>query len=128
MPWILRRSISCSSIAGWSSAESAKLLTIVALLGTAVLSPFSASAQTSEPSRSERVVTAQGQPVAPWVEKRYCATEASVCEPMIVNPETGEIAKLGSRLGSRFELTGNGQELRRAETAMDKAIRLKAGQ
>jgi hypothetical protein len=44
-----------------------------------------------------------------------------------MNPETGEVARMGDAVGTDFELTGNGQELRRAETAMDKAIRMRAG-
>jgi hypothetical protein len=85
-----------------------------------------ASAQTVSAYQGERVATADGRAVSPWVEKQYCPDAGSTCQRMVVDPETGEIARLGNRVNSRFELTGNGQELRRAETAMDKAIRLKA--
>jgi hypothetical protein len=45
---------------------------------------------------------------------------------MLVHPQTGEIAILGDRLQSRFEGTGKGEEVQRAEAALDRAIRLKA--
>jgi hypothetical protein len=44
----------------------------------------------------------------------------------LMNPGTDEVARMGGVLGTDFELTGNGLEIRRAETALDRAIRLKA--
>lgn len=35
---------------------------------------------------------------------------------------------MGSALGTDFERTGNGEEIRRAETSMEKALRLRAKQ
>lgn len=85
-----------------------------------------ALAQGARDYRGEVVMTAEGAPVLPWVSKEVCSTSRGVCRNMIVNSQTGEIAILGSRLQSRFEATGNGKEVQRAESVLDKAIRLKA--
>jgi hypothetical protein len=45
---------------------------------------------------------------------------------VIVDPATREIAKLDNRWTSKFEATGNGLEVRRAESARDKAAKLKS--
>jgi len=74
------------------------------------------------------VVAADGQLVSPWIAKDACVTGTTTCKAMIVNPVTSEIAKLGDRLSSRFEMTGNGLEIRRAESALAQATRLQADQ
>lgn len=74
----------------------------------------------------EIVVTAEGKLTAPWVEKQACVKSTATCKTMIVNSVTNEIARMGDRLSSRFELTGRGSEVRRAASAMDKALKLQA--
>lgn len=83
-----------------------------------------AAAQTSDAFRGELVAAADGKLTDPWVEKKYCPQAASGCVMIIVNPATNEIAKLGEQVNSHFELTGNNQEIRRAEGAAAKATRL----
>jgi hypothetical protein len=75
--------------------------------------------------QGEIVVAANGELAKPWVESRACAKSTDTCKTMIVNPSTNEIAKLGDQLNSRFEATGNGLEIRRAEKTSDKAMRLR---
>jgi predicted transglutaminase-like cysteine proteinase len=83
-------------------------------------------AQVSGDYRGEAVVSSSGEVVAPWVAKRGCKRATQECTTLIVNPTTNEIAMIGNRMSSRFERTGNGQEVRRAEKALDKARRLSA--
>ena len=78
--------------------------------------------------RLEVIVSATGETAAPWVRRELCQKSTGRCAMAVTNPETGEVARMGDVVGTDFELTGNGQELRRAETAIDKAIRLRAAQ
>lgn len=72
------------------------------------------------------VVSADGKLAAPWVEKRVCPTRGpTTCRDLIINPATREIAKLDDQWTSKFKATGNGLEVRRAESERDKAVRLK---
>lgn len=95
----------------------------VAAAVLAWISP-SSTAQTATAYRGEPVVSASGEVVAPWIEKRGCEKDTPTCVVLVVNPNTNEIALIGDRLSSRFELTGNGREIRRAESTLDKARRL----
>ena len=73
------------------------------------------------------VQSADGKLLSPWVEKRVCPTRGdTTCRNVIVDPATREIAKLDNRWTSKFEATGNGLEVRRAESARDKAAKLKS--
>ena len=97
------------------------------VLAAAVLvSVPGAGAQVAGSTAGELIVSPDGQPVSPWVAKQACVAGTDTCKTMIVNPVTNEIAKLGDQLSSRFELTGNGQEVKRAESALAKAARLQA--
>jgi hypothetical protein len=90
------------------------------------LGAATAGAQVSTPNAGEVIITSEGQPVSPWIEKKVC--EDDVCRQIVLNPETREIARLNGRLTSIFELSGNGEEVRRAESAMDRALRLQVQQ
>lgn len=103
----------------WLPAGKVCLLT--AALACAV--PAS-SGQVSREYLGEAIVSSSGQVVAPWVAKQGCKRGTQDCVTLIVNPNTGEIALIGERMSSRFERTGNGQEVRRAETTLAKARRL----
>jgi hypothetical protein len=97
----------------------------VCFLAVALVFALPASlAQASREYRGEVVVSSSGEVVAPWVAKRGCKRGTQECTTFVVDPNTNEIALIGDRMGSRFERTGNGQEVRRAETALDKARRL----
>lgn len=85
-------------------------------------SPFAEARQPS--AAGEIVITVDGKLAPPWGEKQACVNGTTTCKTMIVNSATNEIARMGDQLSSRFEKTGNGQEVRRAEAAKDKAIRL----
>jgi hypothetical protein len=76
-----------------------------------------------KPYQGEIVMTQSGDLKPPWKKYRWCKTDAS-CSTLIRNPVTHEVARLGDRWSSRFEPTGRGQEVRRVESAMAKAIRL----
>lgn len=92
----------------------------------ALLAPAAVSQQTPAPYFGEIVMTANGQPASPWIARELCRDGANSCATALMNPETDEIAMMGGVLGTDFERTGNGQEIRRAETALAKAIRLEA--
>jgi len=92
----------------------------------AALSAATAGAQVSTPNAGEVIIKPEGQLVSPWVEQKVC--EEGVCRQIVLNPETREIARLNGRLTSIFELSGNGEEVRRAESTMDRALRLQAQQ
>lgn len=87
-----------------------------------------ASGQEPAGPRLEVIVSAAGETAAPWVTRELCQKSTGRCAMAVTNPETGEVARMGDVVGTDFELTGKGQELRRAETAIDKAIRLKMAQ
>lgn len=74
----------------------------------------------------EVVVTVEGKLASPWVEKQACVKGTAACKSMIVNPVTNEIARMGDQLSSRFERTGKGYEIRRAASAVDKALQRKS--
>lgn len=76
----------------------------------------------------EIVASSTGAPQSPWVERQLCRKTTGKCEAALMNPETGEVARMGDVLGTDFERSGNGEEIRRAETAMEKAVRFKAQQ
>jgi hypothetical protein len=98
-------------------------LRLVAFAAFALAACGPALSQSSSTPR-EVVVSSTGQVVAPWIEGQICRTGNRGCTTALYNPSTDEIARLGARLSSDFELTGHSQEVRRAETAKDKAIRL----
>ena len=92
------------------------------------LAPVAAAQEAGAGGRLEVIVSASGEIAAPWVMRELCQKSTGRCAMAVTNPETGEVARMGDVLGTDFELTGNGQELRRAETAIDKAIRLRAAE
>jgi hypothetical protein len=96
------------------------------LLITVALNSGVVAAQTPSANTKEIVITSTGQPHSPWVEATLCLPQNRSCGPAIYNPETDEIARWRSRLSTEFERTGNGAEIRRAETSVEKAIRLQS--
>lgn len=99
---------------------------IILGLALAASMPMKAGAQGAadkRPYNGEIVMTPSGQLVAPWKEIRSC-DEKGKCIVVVANPKTREIARYEGRWSSRFELTGNGRQVRRAETALAKAQRL----
>jgi hypothetical protein len=96
-------------------------LTVI-LVALAMTNSGSSIAQV-KPYQGEIVMTQSGDLKPPWKKYRWCKTDAS-CSTLIRNPVTHEVARLGDRWSSRFEPTGRGQEVRRVESAMAKAIRL----
>ena len=104
----------------------------VALMGAGLVMGLSlapaASGQEASQLKLEVIVSASGEPAAPWVSRELCQKSTGRCAMALMNPDTGEVAQMGGVLGTEFERTGNGQEIRRAETAMDKAVRLSAKQ
>ncbi|MEY2758114.1 MAG: hypothetical protein RIR33_1892 [Pseudomonadota bacterium] len=86
-----------------------------------------ASTSTSAPPPQELVVTSDGRLVEPWARGKTCSTDAAgqeICRWVVINKTTREIARVGDQLASKFALTGNGNEVRRLESSMDKALRL----
>ena len=77
----------------------------------------------------ETVMTRDGFLAAPWKEVRACKNKEMTegCVTAVVHAKTREIARAGAKWSSKFEPTGSGKEVRRAETAMDKAIRQMTG-
>lgn len=104
-----------------------KLVAFAVVVSVAMALPLAEARQISA-TASEIVVTAEGAPASPWVEKQACVTGTTTCKTMIVNPKTNEIAKMGDQLSSRFERTGKGQEVRRAQSARDRASQRLAAQ
>lgn len=104
----------------------------LALMGAGLVMGLSlapaASGQEASQVKLEVIVSASGEPAAPWVSRELCQKSTGRCAMALMNADTGEVARMGSALGTDFELTGNGQEIRRAESAMEKAIRLKTEQ
>jgi hypothetical protein len=96
-------------------------LTVI-LVALAMTNSGSSIAQV-KPYQGEIVMTQSGDLKPPWKKYRWCKTDAA-CSTLIRNPITHEVARLGDHWSSRFEPTGRGQEVRRVESAMDKAIRL----
>lgn len=103
-----------------------KRAVLAAMMMGGLFAPAAVSQQTPAPYVGEIVMTANGQPAAPWMTRELCRDGASTCATALMNPETDEIAMMGGVVGTDFERTGNGQEIRRAETALAKAIRLEA--
>ncbi|MEY2759837.1 MAG: hypothetical protein RIR33_3615 [Pseudomonadota bacterium] len=101
-------------------------LGLTGLILVFALAPAASGQETSAP-KLEVIVSASGATAVPWVTRALCQKSKGRCAMAVMNPETGEVARMGDAVGTDFELTGNGQELRRVETAMDKAIRLKSG-
>lgn len=97
-------------------------LALVLLLASA------ASGQDAAVTKLELVVSVSGEPVAPWVERELCGKSTGKCAMALMNPVTGEVARMGDQLGTDFERTSNGQEIRRAETTADREVRLKGEQ
>jgi hypothetical protein len=74
----------------------------------------------------ETIMNRNGDLVAPWKYVRACRDEKRTqCSMAVVHSKTREIAKVGEQWSSRFERTGNGLEVKRAESAIAKAARLK---
>lgn len=88
--------------------------------------PNAAGQQATAGYTGEVIVTGDGKAVAPWVERELCRRTTAKCEIALINAETNEIAMMGGILGTDFERTQNGREIRRAETALAKAVRLRA--
>jgi hypothetical protein len=102
-----------------------RVLALSALAG--VGAPF-AVAQVAPSSPPDIVITKSGELAAPWKKMKGCLgerdnTKAGACKPVIMNAETREIAKFGDRWSSKFAATGDGAEVKRAETALQKATR-----
>lgn len=77
--------------------------------------------------QGEIVMTAKGELVSPWKRTRICGQSGQQdCRDVIYNPKTKEAASLDGRWSTQFEPTGQGQEVRRAEKALEKAKRLNA--
>ena len=77
----------------------------------------------------EMIMSRSGELVAPWKYVRACRDKAlTQCSTAVVNSKTREIAQVGGQWSSRFEKTGDGQEVKRAESAKAKAARLKGEQ
>jgi predicted transglutaminase-like cysteine proteinase len=91
-----------------------------------LLTSVAAAQELGASAKLEVIVSPSGEAAAPWVFRQLCQKSTGRCAMALMNPGTGEVARMGGMLGTDFELTGNGQEIRRAETAMDRAIRLKA--
>jgi hypothetical protein len=59
---------------------------------------------------------------------KACQTKTGEnCTTVIANSKTHEIAKAAERWTTAFRPSGNGMEVRRAETTMEKARRLASG-
>lgn len=97
-----------------------KTLVVVVVLAASTI-PTATAQQSSK--AGEVIVTSSGQLVPPWKEVKACIKEK--CSVAIANPETHEVARYGDRWATKFEATGNGREVRRAEAEIDKARRLK---
>ncbi len=102
-------------------------LALTGLILVFALAPAARGQQSASAPTLEVIVSASGATAAPWVTRELCQKSTARCAMAVMNLETGEVARMGDAVGTDFELTGNGQELRRVETAMDKAIRLKSG-
>lgn len=84
------------------------------------------STATSKPA-ADVVMDASGKIVAPWTKGKSCArqeAEKETCRWVVVNGQTREIARVGDKWSSKFAPTGNGREVRRIESSLDKATRL----
>jgi predicted transglutaminase-like cysteine proteinase len=101
-------------------------LAFASLVLSLAVSPMAAAQEAATGNKLEVIVSASGEPMSPWVFRQLCQKSNGRCALALMNPATGEVARMGGNLGTDFEFTGNGQELRRAETALDRAIRLKA--
>jgi hypothetical protein len=84
-----------------------------------------ARGQDAGAAKLELVFSASGEPAVPWVERELCGKSTGKCAIALMNPETGEVARMGDQLGTDFERTNNGQEIRRAETTADRLARLR---
>lgn len=58
----------------------------------------------------ERVMDAEGNPVAPWVDKEVCIGPQK-CAIAIVSTETGEVAAYGDKITKGFNPSGSGKEV-----------------
>ncbi|MEY2758101.1 MAG: hypothetical protein RIR33_1879 [Pseudomonadota bacterium] len=102
-----------------------RLLSIGLVMGV-LLAPVAAAQEPGATTKLEVIVSPSGEAAAPWVFRQLCQKSTGRCMMALMNPGTDEVARMGGVLGTDFELTGNGLEIRRAETALDRAIRLKA--
>lgn len=103
-------------------------LVSLTLLGLPALAQ-PATAPASKPA-TEIVMDASGKIVAPWTKGKSCSRlEAGkeACRWVVINGQTREIARVGDKWASKFAPTGNGREVRRMESSMDKATRLAGG-
>lgn len=96
---------------------------LVAIISVSA-APAAFGQATTTPSL-EVVVDAGGRLGNGWVEGSLCLHAQKVCEIGLYNTNTQEVARLGAKVFSGFEATGNGREIRRSESALAKAIRLK---
>lgn len=117
-----------SSLRSSTANLCAEMLVRLMVTGMLVVGLGQGVAQAQPVAEQPAVVqSADGKLLSPWVEKRVCPTRGdTTCRNVIVDPATREIAKLDNRWTSKFEATGNGLEVRRAESARDKAAKLKS--
>lgn len=116
--------------------RTASAMPVKSLVLTVVfLSSFAAEALAQSPQaqptkqfEGEIVMTAAGTLVAPWVETTGCRDKNAGCPMIIVNLKTREIARVDDRWSTRFQPSGNGQEIRRVETSLAKAERRLSGE
>ncbi len=103
-------------------------IALVAVLGLPALAQ--PQAKPSPTPAMEIVMDASGKIVAPWTKGKSCSRETTgkeTCRWVVIHSQTREIARVGDRWSSKFAATGNGREVRRLESSMDKATRLSAG-
>lgn len=117
-----------SSLRSSTANLRAEMLVRLMVTGMLVVGLGQGVAQAQPVAEQPAVVqSADGKLLSPWVEKRVCPTRGdTTCRNVIVDPATREIAKLDNRWTSKFEATGNGLEVRRAESARDKAAKRKS--
>lgn len=101
------------------------------ILAIAVVAVLPAGAQTTPAAPPapvmETVMSASGDVLTPWVRSRSCSIDAAgkeVCRLVVIHSATREIARVGDTWSSKFAPTGNGSEVKRLESTMDKAVRL----
>lgn len=103
-------------------------IALVVVLGLPALAQL--PAQPAPKPATEIVMDASGKIVAPWTKGRTCYRETTgkeTCRLVVINGQTREIARVDDKWSSKFAPTGNGREVRRLESSMDKATRLSAG-
>jgi hypothetical protein len=102
----------------------------IALLVVLAAPAFAQTSARSAPApATEVVMDASGKIVAPWTKGKSCSRQDAAreaCRLVVIHGQTREIARVGDKWSSKFAPTGNGREVRRIESSMDKAKRLSA--